>query len=447
MKKISKVFSLILVLIMLVSVAVMPTSAAEPVVTTGLELVKVTDEDVTVYDTETWEEVAVKASSLTDGDIYKLVVKLSSTKPLLGINIGITYDTSVFTPCWGNEGIKIGVAPTIYGLAVDDENVGEGVSSGSLVSAMPVGQFADTSKYKVDGSIYVSGPPAQYKYNGMFNSSESTSYKVTDTPGAQKDNIVGTGNTGFTGDATDGALMIQHMLSPTTQIKPVKAFKAETLEPVFEIYFKTAKGASVDGARFTVSYISSSTYVGEGDFYALENAVAIPGESAIGCEYVASATETSILQFSKAQIRFRGIGEGGVGTYGGEFDVRTIARISQDDFLATFESDENAIAKISDAGFVYATTSNVAAFDADTAKAVAEGGTAANYVKKSVKHMSHKGDGADYIFTCLIKNIPDADKTDGVSCLAYVCYDGTYYYFDEAVTVSYAGLYDQYFKF
>lgn len=187
---------------------------------------------------------------------------------------------------------------------------------------------------------------------------------------------------------------------------------------------------------------------------------AVAGPSGIDygfeCEYIfetidatvnVASAASSILQYDRAQIRFRGIGADGVGTYGGEFDVRTIAKISQDDFLATFESDENAIAKISDAGFVYATTSNVAAFDEDTAKNVAEGGTAENYVKKSVKHMSHAGDGADYIFTCLIKNIPDADKTDGVSCLAYVCYDGTYYYFDAAATVSFNGLYTQHFKF
>lgn len=155
---------------------------------------------------------------------------------------------------------------------------------------------------------------------------------------------------------------------------------------------------------------------------------------------VGSAAEASILQYSKAQIRFRGIGEDG-GTYANEFDVRTIAKISQDDFLATFESEENAIAKISDIGFVYAATSKVENFDLDTAKAVAEGGSATNYVKKPVTRIQHTADGADYIFTCLIENIADADKTDGVSCLAYVCYDGEYIYFDAAATVSYAELY------
>lgn len=160
---------------------------------------------------------------------------------------------------------------------------------------------------------------------------------------------------------------------------------------------------------------------------------------------VGGDVEESILQYSKAQIRFAGIGATSTAAdYKGTFDVRTIAKISQADFLAKFESEENAIAKISDIGFVYATTSNVAVFDADTAKAVAEGGSAANYVKAPVTRIQHTADNADYIFTCLIENIADADKTDGVGCLAYVCFDGEYIYFDAPVTVSYNTLYTTY---
>lgn len=154
------------------------------------------------------------------------------------------------------------------------------------------------------------------------------------------------------------------------------------------------------------------------------------------------AAATSILKYSKSQIRFKGItATSGPSTYEGTFDVRTVAKISQADFLATFTSEENAKAKITDFGFVYAAKSNVASFNVDTAKSVAEGATVENYVKAPVTYMQHTGDGADYIFTCLITNIPDADKTDGVNCLAYVCFDGTYIYFDAAESVDYSTLY------
>lgn len=157
---------------------------------------------------------------------------------------------------------------------------------------------------------------------------------------------------------------------------------------------------------------------------------------------VVPAAAASILKYSKAQIRFKGItATSGPSTYEGTFDVRTVAKISQADFLATFTSEENAKAKITDFGFVYAAKSNVASFNVDTAKAVAEGTPAANYVKAPVTYMQHTADGADYIFTCLISGIDDADKTDGVNCLAYVCFDGAYIYFDAAESVDYSTLY------
>lgn len=164
---------------------------------------------------------------------------------------------------------------------------------------------------------------------------------------------------------------------------------------------------------------------------------------------VVSATvgevESSIVEWSKAQIRFRNVGsDGDFSKYGNEFDVRTVAKISADNFNATFESEDNAKAKITDLGFVYAAKSNVDSFDVETAKVVAQGGSADNYVKKSVTYMQNTGD--EYIFTCLIESIPDASKTDGVTCLAFVEYDGQFYFFDAAVTVEYNDLYSTWFK-
>lgn len=162
-----------------------------------------------------------------------------------------------------------------------------------------------------------------------------------------------------------------------------------------------------------------------------------------GTANVASAA-TSFIKDGGAQIRFRGIGSTGtVADYQGEFDVRTVATISQADFVANFGTDENAIAKITDIGFVYATAANVPTFDLATAKAVAEGTASEGYVKKAVQSIQHAGDGEAYKFTCLIENIADADKEQTVNALAYVCFDGTYYYFDAAATVDFAALYER----
>lgn len=152
---------------------------------------------------------------------------------------------------------------------------------------------------------------------------------------------------------------------------------------------------------------------------------------------------SSIIKDGGSNIRFRGIGQNGTAAdYTGEgFDVRTVATISEADFKAKFTDDATAIEKITDIGFVYAAKSKVATFDVATAKAVAQGTAAEGYVKAPVTYIQHAADGADYRFTCLIKNIPDADKTDAVSALAYVCFDGEYIFADAAIVADYTELY------
>lgn len=151
---------------------------------------------------------------------------------------------------------------------------------------------------------------------------------------------------------------------------------------------------------------------------------------------------SSIIKDGGSNIRFRGIGSTGtVADYQGEFDVRTVATISEADFKAKFTDDATAIEKITDIGFVYAAKSKVATFDVATAKAVAQGTAAEGYVKAPVNYIQHEADGADYRFTCLIKNIPDADQTDAVSALAYVCFNGEYIFADAAIVADYTELY------
>lgn len=225
------------------------------------------------------------------------------------------------------------------------------------------------------------------------------------------------------------------------------------------LYFHRCSGVSeaeavgqtigiADGANFGTQLSTRKTTTAQPAGYADAHTNPKYVANYVSNAVVEAAEKAVVVEYSKAQIRFKGIGKDKDKTnYGNEFDVRTVAKISQENFLATFESEENAKAKISDFGFVYASTKNVATFDLATAKAVAEGGSAENYVKKSVTYMQHTGDGADYIFTCLIDGIKDteANKADGVNCLGYVCFDGTYYYFDTAATVSFGALYTAHF--
>lgn len=159
--------------------------------------------------------------------------------------------------------------------------------------------------------------------------------------------------------------------------------------------------------------------------------------------------EKSIITPISSQIRFRGIGANGVGTYDNEFDVRTRATIAEADFNAAFGDDVAALDKIADIGFVYASTTDVPDFDMETAIKVAKGedvdgiADAAKYTKKSCKYIQH-ADG-QYMLTCVITGIKDttANKEDGVNCIAYVRdIDGNFYCYDAASPASYGQLYE-----
>lgn len=140
----------------------------------------------------------------------------------------------------------------------------------------------------------------------------------------------------------------------------------------------------------------------------------------------------SIINWSKNQIRFRGIGENG-GEYQDVFDVRMVATLTVDDTDDTVVKE-----KISEIGFVWAAKSNVPSFDVEKAKTVAESDSDGDYVKYDVKYLKRAGEGK-YELSCLIEDIDDADKEDGVSVLGFVCYDGEWSYF--TADVSYIELY------
>ena len=165
--------------------------------------------------------------------------------------------------------------------------------------------------------------------------------------------------------------------------------------------------------------------------------------------HVGAPASASILNPFKSQIRFD---KNADGTYAGTFDVRQLAVVSKADFEATFgttvEAQKAAIAEV---GFVFARTSTVASFDVDAAKALIESGTAAaGYTKKTVDYITTNAGvvGADnYGFSCIVEDIPEADKADGINALAYIKgTDGTYHYYPAAEPTSFNKLHTDWYK-
>lgn len=157
------------------------------------------------------------------------------------------------------------------------------------------------------------------------------------------------------------------------------------------------------------------------------------------------AAAASILKPMSSQIRFKGVKtEADFAAYNAlpedqkTFDVRTRATISTADFNAKFTDEATAKAGITDFGFVYKAES-VGAFNIDDAKAVAQSDSANGYVKQPCTYMQRTAEG--YNFTCLISGIADAEHNDKVNCIAYVCFNGEYIFFDEPATADYSALY------
>lgn len=164
--------------------------------------------------------------------------------------------------------------------------------------------------------------------------------------------------------------------------------------------------------------------------------------------HVGAPASASILNPFKSQIRFD---KNADGTYAGTFDVRQLAVVSKTDFENTFgatvEAQKAAIAEV---GFVFARTSTVATFDVAAAKALIENGTAAaGYTKKTVDYITTNAVvGADnYGFSCIVEDIPTADKADGMNALAYIKgTDGTYHYYPAAEPTSFNDLYTTHYN-
>lgn len=170
------------------------------------------------------------------------------------------------------------------------------------------------------------------------------------------------------------------------------------------------------------------------------------------CEIkVASAdAEPTIVNPLKGQIRF----DKKDGAYAGTFDVRALATITEEDFNATFKDAATAEDMIEEIGFVFAAGSNVGTPDMAGVKALVENGTAlSGYEKKTVDYISTGAANVaagNYVFSCIVTDIPDADKADSLVAVGYIKWtdaEGTHYnYYPAAQEISFNALYTAHYN-
>ena len=173
-------------------------------------------------------------------------------------------------------------------------------------------------------------------------------------------------------------------------------------------------------------------------FYTADGAVEIEDDQIEISENVVVYEKTIVTAMS-SQIRFN---KNDDGSYAGSFDVRTRAKITDADFKKYIAgSNEDATEKISKVGFVYSTAETV--FDINTAKTVAQGGTADGFVDKPISYILD-ADGY-YMFTCLVTGIPEEELDNGLTAYAYICIEDTWYFFPVEVTAEFGEMYNTYY--
>lgn len=145
------------------------------------------------------------------------------------------------------------------------------------------------------------------------------------------------------------------------------------------------------------------------------------------------------LEEMSSQIRFNRNEDG---SYAETFDVRTRAMISDKDFTELVgPTNAEAVKNIDKVGFVY--TVNGESFSAKTAQAVAQGEQIAGYVDKPVSYIQD-ADGY-YMFTCLVKGIPETDKNYTLTAYAYICVNGKWYFSEAPMNADFNSLYETYY--
>ncbi len=378
-----------------------------------------------------------------NNDIYAVTV-YAKTPALTGImylQVPFQYDVRYFEPVMTMD------AGELY-CAYDGWHTDIGITD--VCVSLPE-RYTDTNSYDKDGNVTTSS--LKIKCNGLGKVdgglSVSTYYYGLD-------NEVSTNMKAYEGldeNIRVCALTLDggSMVAKAAYLNAVNGLIPTDWVEMGTMYFHRVAGVSeadvvgksigiADGANFGTQLTTRTTTAAQPAGFLTAHTNPKYEANYVSNAVVASAAAESILKPMSSQIRFKGVGSDGDFTnYGGTFDVRTRATISTADFNAKFTDEATAIAGITDFGFVYAAQSNVASFDLETAKGVAQGTAAEGYVKKTCNYIQRTAEG--YNFTCLIQGIADADHTDVVNCIAYICFNGEYIFFDAPATADYNALY------
>lgn len=386
MKILKRTLSVMMILAMMVSMFVLPTSAANAPATLTL--------------------TAEKTAS--SPDIYKVTVSTQCEYTLQNMNMVLAFDKTAFKLIRNT-----GVADTTCTNANGYKKLGD---------------MLDTNLY--DGSI---DHPVFGAEIDQFNEDYGYAY--------------GVGKGSFTFQKAPAAAAYgdldqdkyQAILFDWTMGLDDNCLLFDCAEETGVFYFYLQRLDTAANGDYTVGIISGGKdpillYDPDDSIDSMTAGQGVKGDVTVNNATITLADDPSPVVAKTSQIRYNGPVDGDYAP----FDVRTRACMTADDFnaLCTYDAEtkETNITKV---GFVYADSSVGLTLD-NAAKVI--GGTAVDgYVDVPVEHIQLK-DG-EYIWTCLIT---DAAYDDAVDSVGYIVAGGETYYFDAVYATDFSKLYDDY---
>ncbi len=374
--------------------------------------------------------VVLPASALADGTSYAFRVELDKEF----YSAGDTATISIYFE--GDEELQFGGGAVVIGVNTAIFNATD--NTNATIKASATSSDAYNTFYKDAGSSTWS----------FLTSTTNTNYKKIYNNNSAEDNAM---YNGYVKVALARNLNGSHENAADNKLGIPGAELSSADEPILTFQLKVAadvadgtvvnvgipSGAYTSAAKQSYIYYYSdpgnaTTTVGLYD--STFDASAAKVEATIGTAY----PDLTIAQ-GKDGIKFDMDADK---NYANKISVRTKAEINAAALQAAVggaTANDDVEGYIVEAGFVFAKSS--IAFSIDTAKAVAEGGSADGYTKKNVSYI--KNDGTNYVYTCLIE-VQDADIASAdFNTFAYIALDfdkdGTadkYYYYDAANDIS-----------
>lgn len=404
MKKVGKIISIVLALVMAITVFVLPASAIDVAITADVTATQVATDDA-------------------GNNIYKIGVWVDSTHSLVAVQMNLSWDNSAFQL----------VRPGTYANA-------------SIVNANMVIDKTDDELAMYDGTAYTEASGGYF--DGPF--APGYDYAMFPNDGTQPSlsklsatNLGATlGDAGYTGvywqwmvDLTDNYLLLsggKHSGNEQPLSGRIKLLtfylkeKADAVPGAYTVGFNADQYRLLTGTYTTQDVTASIESAGQGNTASILPSMMTYNNATINVGQEAGP----VVEKDRAQVKMTATS---ATTVADAFTFRVISKITDadwDTYFANTGTDDVSVNAIQKLGFVaYKGTEG---FNMDTAKAVAMGtATDANYEAKYTDYVQKVDESSDAYFGARIEFTSAETRTD-------VTYVGVVEYTDAAGETAYA---------